>query len=260
MAEVEATHTFQNDSSEVLEGTFRFPMPDGALLTGLSMLIDGKVMEGELVPREKAQSAYQAVVDGMQDPALLEWEHGSVFKMRVFPLEPRSRKVVTLRYLAPLRRGPDGLAFVQATRSVAGGGPLPALVIDWQGKRVFDEKNVTADRLVTVPAQAASPVLQEQRSDGNYAVVRLSPDWQHIPMPKQPVVKRWFIIVDTSRSALEELPRQLEGLSVILGALPAGARFQVVTSDLEAEASPRGLQSIRASVRGRGEARARRTG
>ena len=244
MAEVEATHTFQNDSSEVLEGTFRFPMPDGALLTGLSMLIDGKVMEGELVPREKAQSAYQAVVDGMQDPALLEWEHGSVFKMRVFPLEPRSRKVVTLRYLAPLRRGPDGLAFVQATRSVAGGGPLPALVIDWQGKRVFDEKGVAADRVVTVPAQAASPVLQEQRTDGNYAVVRLSPDWKHIPMPKQPAAKRWFIIVDTSRSALEELPRQLEGLSVILGALPAGARFQVVTSDLEAEASPRGLQSI----------------
>jgi len=244
MAEVEATHTFQNDSSEVLEGTFRFPMPDGALLTGLSMSIDGKVMEGELVEREKARKAYESVVDSMQHPALLEWEHGSVFKMRVFPLEPQRSKVVTIRYLAPLRREAGGLRFVQAARADGRRGPLPALVIDWQGKRIFYEKNVAADRLVSVPAQAASPVLREEGADGSYSIVRLSPDWTRIPAPKRPVPQRWFVIVDTSRSALEELPRQLEGLSVILGALPASARFQVITSDLEAQASPQGLQSV----------------
>ena len=242
MAEVAATHTFQNDSSEVLEGTFRFPMPDGALLTGLSMVIDGKEMNGELVEREKASKAYQSVVDSMQDPALLEWEHGSIFKMRVFPLEPRRSKVVTIRYLTPLRRSEDDLAFVQATRSAAGSALLPELVIDWQGKRVFDERDVAADRVVSIPAQAASPVLAEQREDGNYAVVRISPDWKRIATPKQAPAQRWFVVVDTSRSALEEFALQTDGLSVILGELPTSARFQIITSDLEAQASPQGLQ------------------
>src|SRR5207237_545026 len=36
MAEVAVEHVFQNDSDSQLEGTFRFPMPDGAILTGLA--------------------------------------------------------------------------------------------------------------------------------------------------------------------------------------------------------------------------------
>lgn len=244
MAEIEATHTFHNDADTTLEGTFRFPMPDGALLTGLAMMIDGKLMEGSLVEREKARKAYEAVVDGMQDPALLEWEHGSVFKMRVFPLEAHQNKVVTMRYLAPLHRTGDTLELVQSARSASGTAALPHLSIDWQGQRVFDEKQVSADRVVTVKAKPASAVLREQRPDGAYSVVRLSPDWQRLPIPKKPTATRWFVVVDTSRSALEELPRELEALNVLLGALPPAARFQVVTSDLDAHPSPQGMVAV----------------
>ena len=215
MAEVEATHTFDNDSDATLEGSFRFPMPEGALLTGLAMMIDGKLMEGELVEREKAKKAYEAVVDGMQDPALLEWEHGSLFKMRVFPLEPHKQKVVTMRYLTPLRRSADKLELVQSARGAAGSDALSQLVIDWQGKRVFDEKNVAASRVLAFPAKPVSAVLREQRADGVYSVVRLDPDWSHIPQAAAPPPKNWFIVVDTSRSALEELPRELEALGVL---------------------------------------------
>lgn len=240
MAEIEATHTFHNDADAVVEGTFRFPMPDGALLTGLAMMIDGKLMQGELVEREKARKAYEAVVDGMQDPALLEWEHGSVFKMRVFPMEPKRDKVVVIRYLTPLWRGPEGLSFVQSA-------PLAELSIDWQGKRAFAEKNVEAGRLITLPARPTSARLREDKPDGSYGVVRLSPDWRRVPAPKRAPAQNWFIVVDTSRSALEELPRALEGLSAVLAALPPDARFQVVTSDLEARPAPQGLTPVTAS-------------
>jgi hypothetical protein len=243
MAELEVTHTFQNDSDSVLEGTFRFPLPDAALLTGLSMMIDGKPMEGELVEREKARKVYEEIVDGMQDPALLEWEHGSVFKMRVFPIEARHDKVVTIRYLSPLRRTGDKLELVQAVRS-SSGEALPALSIDWQGKRVFDEQHVAADRVLSFPAKPASAVLREQRPDGAYAVVRVSPDWSRVPVIDKPVAKTWFVVVDTSRSALEEQPRQLEALGVALGALPKGAHFQVVSSDLDARPASQGLVPV----------------
>lgn len=244
MAEVEATHTFESDAESVQEGTFRFPMPDGALLTGLAMMIDGKLMEGELVEREKARRVYEQIVDGMQDPALLEWEHGSVFKMRVFPINPHEAKVVTIRYLSPLRRSADELEFVQGARAAAGHRALPELRVDWQGQRVFDEKNVAAERVLSFPAKPASPILSEQRSDGAYSVVRLSPNWSQVPAVARPAAKTWFIVVDTSRSALEELPRQLEGLAVVLSALPAGARFRVLTSDLDTKPVPQGLALV----------------
>src|SRR5256885_13981062 len=51
VAEMTVEHVFRNDNEEQLEGTFRFPMPDGALLTGLAVEIDGKLMGGELVER-----------------------------------------------------------------------------------------------------------------------------------------------------------------------------------------------------------------
>jgi Vault protein inter-alpha-trypsin domain/von Willebrand factor type A domain len=240
MAEVEASHTFHNDSDAVLEGTFRFPLPDGALLTGLGMMIDGKLMEGELVEREKARKTYETIVDGMQDPALLEWEHGSIFKVRVFPLEPRQDKVVVVRYLAPLRREPAGLSFVQAASGASDG----ELAVDWQGSRIFQGQKVEAHRLVSAAARPVSAVLRERRADASYAVVRLSPDWSRITPAKQPTPRRWFIVVDTSRSALEELPRELEALEAVLHALPAGARFQVITSDLDARPAPQGLQPV----------------
>lgn len=244
MAEVEATHTFHNDGDTVLEGTFRFPMPDGALLMGLAMMIDGKLMEGELVEREKARKTYEAIVDGMQDPALLEWEHGSTFKLRVFPIEPHRDKVVTIRYLTPLRRSGDRLEFVQAARSAAGTGELAALRVDWQGRRVFDQERVAATRVVAVPADPASPVLRENRADGTFSVIRVSPDWSRLPAPPSPRAGSWFVVVDTSRSALEETPRMLEALRSLLTALPPGSRFQVVTSDVEARPSPRGLEPV----------------
>lgn len=241
MAEIEATHAFTNDADAVLEGTFRFPMPDGALVTGLAMLIDGKLMQGELVEREKARKVFEQVVDSMQDPALLEWEHGSIFKMRVFPINAHETKLVTVRYLTPLRRSQDKLELVQGAGTVAGDAAVPALRIDLDGKTLFDEKNVAADRVLAFPAKPAGSVLREKRADGVFAAVRVSPDWSRIPVGTKPAPKNWFIVVDTSRSTLEERPRQLEALAAVLGALPAQARFQVLTSDLETRASARGL-------------------
>ncbi len=244
MAEVAATHVFRNDSDHTLEGTFRFPMPDGALLTGLAMMIDGKLMEGELIEREKARKVYESIVDSMQDPALLEWEQGSVFKMRVFPIEPRSEKVVVMRYLMPLRRSGDQLELVQATRAAAGEALLARLTIDWRGQRVFDERSVESGRLLAFPAQPTSRILRERREDGTYAAVRVQPNWQRLAQPLPAPAKNWFVLVDTSRSALEEMPRVLEALPLLLGRLPPGARFQLVTSDLDAVASPQGLTAV----------------
>ena len=49
---------FRNSSGARLEGYYMFPLPDGAAIDKFSMDIDGKEMEAELLPADKARSIY----------------------------------------------------------------------------------------------------------------------------------------------------------------------------------------------------------
>ena len=141
LAETRVEHVFHNDGDERLEGTFRFPLPEEASLVGLSMEIDGKMMDGELVEIEKARKTYETIVDEMRDPALLEWEHGSTFKLRVFPIEPKSDKRIVLRYVAPLRRDLGRYSYVYPTAAPEMGGTIPVFRLDVAGRTVADRKD-----------------------------------------------------------------------------------------------------------------------
>jgi Vault protein inter-alpha-trypsin domain/von Willebrand factor type A domain len=243
MAEVTVTHTFLSDAEVAMEGTFRFPMPDGAIVTGLAMMVDGKLMEGELVDNDKARRVYEEIVDAMQDPALMEWEHGQTFKLRVFPIEPKTPKVVTMRYLAPLQRKGAALVYVQGTRASGGGDAIPVLTLDWEGKRIHDLRNVARENNLEVVAHEASYAMREERDDATYTTLRLAPDWAKMNAKALPAPSQWIIVMDTSRSALEERKLQLQSLQVVLEQLPSASRFVVATSDLDTQIAPEGLRA-----------------
>src|SRR5262249_53127644 len=132
LATTEIEHVFANPDSggRPREGTFRFPVPDGAMLTGLAMEIDGHLVEGEIVERDKARAVYEEGVDKMEDPALLEWEEGNWFKLRVFPLVAGQTKRVVIRYTAPLARGADGWEYdyALAVAQTGGAGSAPGAI------------------------------------------------------------------------------------------------------------------------------------
>src|SRR3984957_18687776 len=90
--------TYFNHTQDRLEGTFRFPLPADASLSRLVMYVDGNLMEGGMVERDRARAVYERIVWEKRDPALLEWVDGTTFKMRVFPLEPRQEKRLLLSY------------------------------------------------------------------------------------------------------------------------------------------------------------------
>jgi hypothetical protein len=235
-AETEVTHVFTNETDQRLEGTFRFPMPDGAILTGLAMEIDEKLMEGELVPREKAEKIYQEIVDSMQDPALLEWEHGNVFKLRVFPIEPKKDKRVVLRFASPLHHGSGGWQYVYPTSGMDPATKVPAFHLEFAGKSVVDASPYEAGRDVVVPLEGIVPdVVREAKGDAVYTAVRVRPDWSKISEPKRErAPRRFVVIVDTSRSALEEKPLELDALKMLLGELAPEDRFTTIASDVVA--------------------------
>ena len=87
-----------------LEGDYIFPVPADARIDKFAMDIDGKMVEAELLPAEKARGIYEDIVRQMKDPALLEYAGRAMFKVHVFPIEPNGRKRITIKYTELLKQ------------------------------------------------------------------------------------------------------------------------------------------------------------
>ena len=94
---------FFNPNNQRLEGTYLFPIPRGAQIDKFTMDIGGKMVEAELLPAAKARAIYEDIVRKLKDPALLEYADRDVFKVRVYPIEPRSKKRIKLSYTQVLK-------------------------------------------------------------------------------------------------------------------------------------------------------------
>lgn len=240
----EIEHVFFNPSDVVREGTFRFPVPDRAIVTGLAMEIDGKLMEGEIVEKDQAREIYDKIVDQMMDPALLEWEEGAWFKLRVFPIEPGAEKRVIIRYTAPLAHTAAGLAYDftivrprpdgAAATTAATLAPIDELALTIDGVGKVHETAVAGDLDVSLPLTGAAPaVVREVTTDGTYLAVRVGPEALLAGTPAPAVGDRKLaVIVDTSRSSLESRALELELLRTTLGELGPRDRFAILASDV----------------------------
>ncbi|MGQ9661209.1 MAG: VIT and vWA domain-containing protein [Kiritimatiellia bacterium] len=96
--------SFYNPNPQRLEGDYIFPIPQGAQIDKFSMDIDGKMVEAELLDAEKARKMYEDIVRKLKDPALLEYSSQSLFRVRIFPIEPHSEKRIRMKYTELLRR------------------------------------------------------------------------------------------------------------------------------------------------------------
>ena len=94
---------FYNPNPQRLEGTYLFPIPKGAQMDKFTMDIGGKQVEAELLAADKARQIYEDIVRKLRDPALMEYADRDVFKVRIFPIEPNSRKRITLSYTQVLK-------------------------------------------------------------------------------------------------------------------------------------------------------------
>lgn len=94
---------FYNPNSSRLEGTYLFPIPKSAQIDKFTMDIGGKMVEAELLSAAKARAIYEDIVRKLKDPALLEYADRDVFKVRVYPIEPRGKKRIKLSYTQVLQ-------------------------------------------------------------------------------------------------------------------------------------------------------------
>jgi Ca-activated chloride channel homolog len=94
---------FFNPNDARLEGTYIFPLPEGAHIDRFSMDIAGKMQDAELLSADKARAYYEEIVRKAKDPALLEYIGRGAFKLRIFPIEPHAGKRVKISYTELLK-------------------------------------------------------------------------------------------------------------------------------------------------------------
>lgn len=98
VADVTVEQTFHNGTDLQLEGTYLFPLPEGAAVSRFAMTMGGKMVEGEVMDAEKARAIYEGIVRRRRDPGLLEYVGRGLFRARVFPIPENGDVTIRLAF------------------------------------------------------------------------------------------------------------------------------------------------------------------
>ena len=98
VALVDVDQTFRNGTDQVQEGTYRFRLPENAVVHSFSMWIEGKEKHGRVLEAGQARRIYERIVRSKKDPALLEEIGWRAFKVSVFPIPARDTVRIRLVY------------------------------------------------------------------------------------------------------------------------------------------------------------------
>lgn len=89
--------------SNTQEAIYTFHMPEGSVVTSLSLWIDGVEEKGILTTRSKADSAYKTIVGReRRDPSVVHWQEGNRVTVRVFPVESGKNREFKIGITSPL--------------------------------------------------------------------------------------------------------------------------------------------------------------
>jgi len=89
---------FLNENDWEVEGTYIFPIPDGASISKFVLWVDGQPIEGEILPADEARMIYENIVRQRRDPALLEYIGKGAVQARIYPIPPGGTRKIELEY------------------------------------------------------------------------------------------------------------------------------------------------------------------
>ncbi len=98
IASVTIDQEFVNNSRGMMEVEYLFPIPPGAAIDGMTLVVDGKEFRGKVLEAKEARRIYEDIVRRKKDPALLEYVGYGLFKTSAFPLQPGKPAKVLIHY------------------------------------------------------------------------------------------------------------------------------------------------------------------
>jgi predicted Zn-dependent protease len=262
--------SFVNHTDGVLEGVFHFPLPPGASISGFGMWIGDKLVEADIVEKQRAREIYETILQEKRDPGLLEWTGGNIFKARVYPIFAHSEKRIKITYTQVLPQKGGQYRYSYALQSeLLQLNPLRELAIDVKVHSAAPLQNVTCpthptrlDRTahsahVEFTAQEYTPtrdfevvietkgkqsdlvLIPHRRGDDGYFMLQLTPpasgDWARDILPDgEPL--HLLILADTSAS-MDSRQRQVQAnfIAALLSCLTSKDRVNLAACDVECD-------------------------
>jgi len=111
VAHVTVEQVFRSRARRQLEGTYVFPLPEGAVVSDFAMTMAGKMVKGEVIEARRARRIYEGIVRRRRDPGLLEYLGRGLFRARVFPIEPGKDLTIRLSFQQVLHDDAGTLEF-----------------------------------------------------------------------------------------------------------------------------------------------------
>ncbi len=228
VAETRMTLVFRNPLSRPLAGDLYFPLPPGATVSGYALDVNGALVDGVVVDKDKGRQVFEKEARKGVDPGLVEWTRGNHFKTRVFPIPARGTRTVRVSYVSDVLTGPAGsryqlplnfkdklsrfhlrLEVVKAlARPVIQSGSLSGLEFGkWRDSYVAETRRtntaLVGDLVIDLPQVEQQRVLVEKASDGQYYFCVNDFPVDPRPAPKKltlPILSQVTIFWDASGS------------------------------------------------------------
>ena len=261
VAETVVEQTFVNDSSVEQEGTYLFPLPEGATPSAFSMTVGDKTFEPKILTKEEARSIYEGIVRRRQDPALLEYVGRNLVQMRVYPIPARGERVIKMRYtellksaggirryaypLSTSRFGSRPVGVSSVTIKLKSSKPLKNVyspshdvavrrpdettaTATWEGTNDASDRDLTLYYALSDDDIGLSLLTYRTEGRDGYFMLLASP---RVTIPKARVLPKQVIFVfdRTGSMAGEKIKQARKSLVYCLNKLNAQDRFTVVT-------------------------------
>ena len=111
IAETTMTLTFHNDASRVMEGELVFPLPEGATVSGYGLDVDGQIVDGVPVEKQKARITFETEVRKGVDPGIIEHVKGNNYRTRIYPIPAHGDRTVRIQYISQLIQDKDSISY-----------------------------------------------------------------------------------------------------------------------------------------------------
>jgi hypothetical protein len=218
VAETRMTLVFANPQDRQLAGDLHFPLPEGATVSGYALDINGVMVDGVVVEKQKGRQVFEKIVRQGVDPGLVEMTKGNNFKTRVFPIPAHGTRTVMIRYVSEIAE--------------TDGGPTYRLPLR------FDEALKTFSVRIEVVKEDRMPVVTQSGVDGlafkawrdsfvaetsgenltvkDGIVVALPPVSEHpVRVERAGDGKHYFCVVDTPPQAEDTMDEPLSNIGII---------------------------------------------
>ncbi len=173
----------RNSWSRQQEAIYTFQLPEGSVVTSLSLWIEGKEEKAVLTTKSKAAEAYKTIVGvEVRDPSVVHWQEGNRVSVRVFPVVAGESRRFKIGITSPLLVSGKQLLYQPAY---------------FTGPPATHAEETTQVHFSGQPGSIRTPAGFKKTANGLERKGRYAADWQ-LAMSKTEVIPSAFTFNDTT--------------------------------------------------------------